>query len=426
LVEHAAEDVKNGVSPVPDAPSPATAAPSAGPLAGIRVLDVATVFAGPLAATILGDYGADVIKVEHPAKGDTARSHGPEKDGVSLWWTALGRNKRTMTLALNRPAGADLLKRLIADADVLVENFRPGTLERWGLGPEVLHQVNPRLVITRVTGFGQFGPYSARPGFGTLAESMSGFAAINGWPDGPPTLPPFGLADGIAALATAQAVMTALYHRDRPDGSGRGQVIDLAIIEPILTILGMQPQAYDQLGLVQGRTGNRSVNNAPRNAYLTRDGKWVAISTSAQSIAERVMHLVGHPEVIDEPWFKAGSSRAQHADLLDGYVGDWIGVRDMAEVVDAFDRAEAAVAPIYDIADVFADPQYQALDSITTVDDPDLGPVRMQNVLYRLSETPGGIRWTGRRHGADTREVLAELLDMDDDTIGALAADGIV
>jgi len=402
----------------------ATARPA--PLAGVRVVDVATLFAGPLAATILSDYGAEVIKVEHPTKADPARSHGPSKDGVPLWWTSLGRNKRTITLALNTEAGADLLLRLVAEADVLVENFRPGTLERWGLSPARLHEANPRLVVARVTGFGQTGPYSSRPGFGTLAESMSGFASITGWPDGPPTLPPFGLADGISALTTAQAVMTALYERDRPGGSGRGQVIDLAIIEPIVTILGMQPMVYDQLGIIQQRTGNRSVNNAPRNTYRTRDEKWVAISTSAQSIAERVMHLVGHPEVIDEPWFASGSTRAEHAEELDSYVGGWIAERDQHEVIKAFEEAQAAVAPIYDISDVFTDPQYTALDTITAVEDPVLGPVRMQNVLYRLSDTPGRIRWTGRPHGADTREVLAELLGLTDDELDGLAADGTV
>jgi crotonobetainyl-CoA:carnitine CoA-transferase CaiB-like acyl-CoA transferase len=396
------------------------------PLSGVRVVDVATLFAGPLAATILGDYGAEVIKVEHPTKADPARNHGPSKDGVPLWWTSLGRNKRTVTLALNTEAGADLLLRLVAEADVLIENFRPGTLERWGLSPERLHEANPRLVLARVTGFGQFGPYSSRPGFGTLAESMSGFASITGWPDGPPTLPPFGLADGISALTTAQAVMTALYERDRPGGSGRGQVIDLAIIEPIVTILGMQPMVYDQLGTIQQRTGNRSVNNAPRNTYRTRDDKWVAISTSAQSIAERVMHLVGHPEVIDEPWFAQGSTRAEHADELDAMVGGWIAEHDQHEVIKAFEEAQAAVSPIYDISEVFTDPQYAALDTITAVEDPVLGPVRMQNVLYRLSDTPGRIRWTGRPHGADTREVLAELLGLTDDDLDGLAADGTV
>jgi crotonobetainyl-CoA:carnitine CoA-transferase CaiB-like acyl-CoA transferase len=394
------------------------------PLEGVRVLDIATLFAGPMAATILGDYGADVVKVEHPLRGDPVRDHGPSKCGVGLWWTMLGRNKHTVALALNTEAGAEVLKSLAATADVLIENFRPGTLERWGVGPDVLLQANPRLVIARVSGFGQFGPYSRRPGFGTLAESMSGFAAITGEPDGPPTLPPFGLADGIAALATSQAVMTALYERDAR--SGKGQVIDLAIIEPILSVLGPQPIVYDQLGIVQQRTGNRSVNNAPRNTYRCRDDKWVAISTSASTIAERVMHLVGHPEVIDEPWFASGVTRAEHADELDRYVGGWIAERDLAEVIKAFEEAQAAAAPVYDIRDVLADPQYQALDSITTVTDPVLGPVRMQNLLYRLSASPGRIAWTGRPHGADTYRILGERLGMSDEHIDALAAAGVV
>ncbi|WP_328477656.1 CoA transferase [Actinoplanes sp. NBC_00393] len=390
------------------------------PLAGVRVVDASTLFAGPLAATILGDYGAEVIKIEHPAKGDPARGHGPAKDGVPLWWTMLGRNKRTVTLDLSRPKGAEILRKMLDEADVLIENFRPGTLERWGLAPETLR---PELIIARVTTYGQTGPYSHRPGFGTLAEAMSGFAAITGEPDGPPTLPPFGLADGIAALTTAQAIMTALYHRDVHQQPG--QVIDLAIVEPMLTVLGMQAMVYDQLGVVQRRTGNRSVNNAPRNTYRTADGRWVAISTSAQAIAERVMHLVGRPELIDEPWFATGAGRAEHADLLDDAVGDWIGKRDLATVTAAFEQAQAAIAPVYDIADVFADPQFTARDSVTTAHDPTLGPVRMPGPLYRMSRTPGRIRWTGRPHGADTDDVLADL-GYDADERAALRAEGAI
>jgi crotonobetainyl-CoA:carnitine CoA-transferase CaiB-like acyl-CoA transferase len=239
-----------------------------------------------MAATMLGDYGAEVIKIEHPTKADPVRWHGASKDGVGLWWKIIGRNKKAITLYLGSPEGQDVLKKLVAEADVLIENFRPGTLERWGLSPSELHAINPGLIIARVTGFGQFGPYSSRPGFGTLAEAMSGFAAITGEPDGPPTLPPFGLADGIAALTTSYAVMVALHARNE---TGRGQVVDLAIIEPILTLLGPQIIAYDQLGELQPRLGNRSSNNAPRNTYKTKDGLWVAISTSAHSVAERVM-----------------------------------------------------------------------------------------------------------------------------------------
>ena len=376
------------------------------PLSGLRVLDLATLFAGPLAATLLGDFGAEVIKVEHPTKPDPSRGHGPSKDGVGLWWKLLGRNKRAITLDLSKPGGRDTLLRLAATADVIIENFRPGTLEKWDLGWAELSAANPKLVLARVTAFGQFGPYAHRPGFGTLAEAMSGFAAITGEPDAPPTLPPFGLADSIAGLATAYAVMTALAARDR---TGEGQVVDMAIIEPILTALGPQPLWYDQLGHVQPRTGNRSQNNAPRNTYRTADGSWVAVSTSAQSIAERVMRLVGRPELVDEPWFATGADRARHADVLDAAVGDWIARRSRAEVLAAFEKAEAAVAPIQDVRDVMEDPQYQALDTITTVDDPELGPLRMQNVLFRLSATPGAIRWTGRPHGADTDTVLTEL-----------------
>ena len=382
------------------------AATGATALNGVRVLDISTLFAGPLAATFLGDFGADVIKVEHPTKPDAARGHGPAKGGVNLWWKTLGRNKRTVTINLGSPEGAQLLLALVADADVLVENFRPGTLERWGIGPAELHAVNPALVIARVTAFGQIGPYSSRPGFGSMAEAMSGFAALTGEPDGPPTLPPFGLADGIAALATSYAIMVALRSAE---STGVGQVIDMAIIEPILMLLGGQISAHDQLGTVQKRTGNRSVNNSPRNVYRTLDNEWVAVSTSSQSIAERVLTLVGRPDYVEQPWFASGHERAQHADELDDAVSSWIAARSTVDVLEAFEQAQAAVAPVYDVRGVMSDPQYAAIGTVRTVDDADLGPLKMQNVLFRLSETPGDIRWTGRSHGQDTSEVLDEI-----------------
>ena len=390
-------------------------------LAGLKVLDVSTLFAGPLAATMLGDFGASVIKVEHP-RGDPVRSHGASKDGVGLWAKVVGRNKRGITLYLGSPEGQDVFRRLVADADVVIENFRPGTLERWGLGYPELATVNPGLVLTRVTGFGQIGPYAGRPGFGTLAEAMSGFAAITGEPDGPPTLPPFGLADGIAALAAAFATMTALRARET---TGRGQVVDLAIIEPILTLLGPQPTVWDALGQVQERSGNRSANNAPRNTYLTRDGRWVAVSTSAQSIAERVMRLVGRPELTEEPWFASGGERAKHADVLDEAVASWVAQHDRDEVVRAFEEAQAAVAPIYDVRDVVADPQFQALGSLVRVPDPELGSVLMQNVIFRLSETPGRITSAGPALGQHTEEVLAEI-GIDADQVAELRRQGAV
>lgn len=376
-----------------------------GPLEGVRVLDVSTILAGPLACQILGDYGADVIKVEHPRAGDSMRGHGPVKDGVSLWWKEISRNKRTVAIDLGKREGAELLVRLARHADVLVENFRPGTFERWGLSPEVLVEANPRLVLVRVSGFGQTGPYASRAGFGTLAEAMSGFAHLTGEPDGPPTLPAFGLADSIAGIAASSAVSMALLARER---TGRGQVIDMSLLAPIMTAVGPGPMAFQQTGQVGMRQGNRSVNNSPRNTYRTRDGQWVAISTSAQAIAERVLTLVGHPEVLEEPWFASGRERAQHADLLDGYVGGWIAERTRADVVAAFTEAGAAVAPVYDARDIYEDEHVRATGMITHVDDAELGELAMHDVMWGMSETPGEIRFTGRALGEDTDEVLAE------------------
>ncbi|WP_431897072.1 CaiB/BaiF CoA transferase family protein [Micromonospora haikouensis] len=397
--------------------------PADGPLAGLRVLDASTILAGPLCCQILGDFGADVVKIEHPTAGDSMRGHGKAKDGHPLWWKEISRNKRTIGLSLSAPEGAALLLRLAARADVLVENFRPGTLERWGIGPAQLHAVNPGLVIARITGFGQTGPYASRAGFGTLAEAMSGFAHLTGAADGPPTLPAFGLADSICGIAASSAVLMALRHRDR---TGEGQVVDLSLLEPIMTAVGPGPTVYDQLGVVEQRNGNRSVNNAPRNTYRTSDGAWVAVSTSAQAIAERVLRLVGHPEVIDEPWFRTGAGRAGHADELDGYVGGWIAQRTRDEVSRAFTEAGAAVAPVYSARDIAEDPHVRATEMLTTVDDADLGPVRMHNVMWRMSATPGRIRFTGRPLGADTESLLIDELGCDPAEIADLRARHIV
>ena len=392
------------------------------PLDGLRVIDASTLFAGPMAAMHLGDMGAEVIKIEHPRRPDPARGHGPSKDGHNLWWKTLGRNKRTVSIDLHADAGREAFLRLAATADVVIENFRPGTLERWGLGYAELSATNPGLVLARVTGFGQIGPYRSRPGFGTLAEAMSGFAASTGEPDGPPTLPPFGLADGIAGLATSYAVMVALHARNR---TGLGQEVDVAIIEPILAMLGPQLTRWDQLGTIQPRTGNRSSNNAPRNVYRTADGTWVAVSTSAQSIAERVVALVGRPDFADEPWFATGAGRAAHADELDAAVSAWIGERDRDEVLTAFEAAEAAIAPVYDAADIAADPQFEALGTIHRVHDDELGDMVMQGPLFRLSRDEASIAFTGRSPGADTDAVLGEL-GFTAEQIAAMRAEGAV
>ncbi|MDX6452721.1 MAG: hypothetical protein QOH16_2770 [Gaiellaceae bacterium] len=392
------------------------------PLEGIRVVEAATLFAAPIAGMLLGDYGADVIKIEHPRRPDPARGHGPSKDGVGLWFKTLGRNKRLVTLDLSQPDGRYLFLRLAERSDVVLENFRPGTLERWGLGWDELSAVNPRLVLARVSGFGQTGPYAGRPGFGTLAEAMSGFAALNGEPGGPPLLPPLALADGVAAFATAFAIMVALRAREE---TGRGQIVDTSLVEPLLTLLGPQVTAYDLLGTLQERTGNRSSHNAPRNVYRTADDAWVAVSSSATSIAERVLRLVGRDDLVEQPWFSTGAGRVAHIEEIDAAVAAWIAERPRDAVLAAFEAADAAIAPIYDARDLLADPQLAAIDAIVSIDDDELGPIKMTNMVSRLSETPGGIERTGAAVGADTAAVLAEL-GVDDAELARLRETGVV
>ena len=377
-----------------------------GPLTDLRVIDVSTVLAGPLIGQIMADFGADVIKVEHPLAGDSLRGHGAQKDGRGLWWKLVARNKRCLGLDLSHPDGAEVFLELASSADVVIENFRPGTLERWGLGWEALSDRNPGLILCRVTGYGQNGPYAQRPAFGTLIEAMSGFAHMTGEADQPPTLPPFGLADSVAGFSGVAAVMMAVHHRH---ATGKGQVVDLSILETLAAALGPHVVAWDQTGHIAQRSGNRSSNNAPRNTYLTADGYWVAVSSSADAVARRTMDLVGRGDLVLEPWFATGAGRAEHAEEIDAALSSWMGDRTLAQVMDAFAAADVAVAPVYDVAQYANDPQVQAREAITAVDDPDLGPVQMQNVLFGLSATPGTIRHTGRDLGADTDEVLKEV-----------------
>jgi crotonobetainyl-CoA:carnitine CoA-transferase CaiB-like acyl-CoA transferase len=394
------------------------------PLEGLRVVDCATLFAGPVIATLMSDFGADVVKVEHP-RGDGLRSMGWEKDGVSLWWALVARNKRCVTLKLSEPRGAELLRRLAGEADVLIENFRPGTMEKWGLGPDVLLELNPGLVMVRMTGFGQTGPYASLPGFGTLAESISGFAHINGWPDKPPALPPFALGDGIAALTGSAAAMFALWWREH-GGEGKGQVIDLSIYEPLFWLLGPQALVYDQLGIVQGRTGNRAPFTAPRNAYLTKDGRWLGLSGSAQSIAERVVRLCGREDLIDKPWFRDHKGRLEHVDELDEVIQAWVGERTTEEVLEAFAEAEGAIAPIYSIEDIVKDPQYLARETITRVPHPQLGSVLMPNVITKMTETPGRIDHPGPSIGEHNEEIYLGELGLTQAELDELKEAGIV
>lgn len=378
------------------------------PLEGLRVVDMASLYAGPLIGTILGDFGADVVKVEHP-RGDDARRWGRSRDGVPLWWKVIARNKDLIALDLHDPQDRDVARRLCLWADVVIENFRPGRLEAWGLGYDDLAADNPGLVMVRVTGFGQTGPYADRPGFGTLAEAFSGFAAITGMADGPPTLPPFGLADGVAALAGTCATLTALAWRNGR-GAGRGQVVDLSLYEPLFSILGPQVVEYDQLGILQQRHGNRSPRTAPRNVYQTADGHWVALSAGTQQIANRVFAAIGQPELAEDPRFSTPTERFRHADEVDAIVENWVLEHDLDDVLRAFEQVEAPIAPVYQTDQILRDPQYLARQSVIGLPDSDLGEVRMQNVVPKLSLTPGRIRRTGHTAiDADRQAVLARV-----------------
>ncbi|GAB3561629.1 CoA transferase [Amycolatopsis endophytica] len=392
------------------------------PLSGVRVVDAATIYAGPMITTLLGDFGADVIKVEHP-RGDGLRSWAWHKDGESLWWALVGRNKRDITLALSDPRGADLLRRLLSETDVFVENFRPGTLERWGLDPEELLRINPRLVVVRVSGFGQTGPYRARPGFGTLAEAMSGFADTNGPEDGPPVLPQWPLADGVAALAGAFAAMTALRHAER---TGEGQVVDLSIYEPLFWILGAQVSAYDQLGLVPRRQGSRTDFNVPRGCYQTRDGRWVALSGATTSMARRILRAVQRDDLAEAPWFADITGRFAHRDEIDEAIAAWVGARDNDEVLATFEALGATVGPVYSIADIASDPHFAERGSTTTVDHPRLGPLRMQGLIANLTRTPGRVHGTGPALGEHNDEILLDQLGCSREEFERLVADGVV
>ncbi len=370
-------------------------------LEGLRVVDCSTVLAGPGCARYLADFGADVIKVERPGEGDTTRSMGwrDPRDGVTLFWKLLGRGKRTIVLDLKSDEGREHMLALLDSADVLVENFRPGTLERLGLGPDVLHARNPGLVITRVTGFGQDGPYANRPGFATLAEAMSGLAAINGEPDGAPLLPPIALADEVSGVVAAFATMVALH-------SGVGQVVDVSLLESLFQLMGPLTSLYAVTGELQPRMGAQLPYTVPRNTYRCADDTWVAVSTSAESVARRVLELIGWA---DDERFMSFEGRVEHRVELDQRMADWISARTADDVIAAFEEAHAACAPVYTMADLAADPHMAARDAIVDVDG-----TPMQGLIAKLSATPGAIRWAGRPLGADQEEVLAEL-DADSD-----------
>ena len=394
------------------------------PLEGIRVLDIATVIAGPGICARLGDFGADVIKIEHPKIGDTTRNLGWKVQGVSLWWKHISRNKRPITLNLSHPEGQEIFLRLVESSDVLVESFRPGTLEKWNLPPQRILERNPKIIILRNSAFGQTGPYSKRPGFGTLAEAISGLAHMTGFADRGPVLPAIALADEVAALAGAYAVMVALYHRDAHDGPG--QIIDSSLFENLFQIVGPQAAAYEKLGIIEERRGNRLNFAAPRGAYETKDNKWVALSGTAQSVAERILHAIGHPDLITDERFSTNGARMENVAELDDLIQTWMSQHNLGEVIEIFEREDAALAPVYDIAQIYEDPQYKARGTIVHIADDELGEIPLLDPQPRFSETPGRIRHAGLPRAAANIEILKEELGLSDADLERLEDEGAI
>jgi crotonobetainyl-CoA:carnitine CoA-transferase CaiB-like acyl-CoA transferase len=389
------------------------------PLEGVRVIDIASFLAGPIGAMFLADFGADVVKVERPDTGDESRYWGNAKNGIGLYYKVLNRNKRSVTADLRTPLGVEIVKRLVKTADILVENFRPGTLERWGLGWDVLSAINPRLVMLRITGFGQTGPNSPRPGFGTLAEAYSGFAYINGTPEMPPILPGFGLADATAGLTGAYLAMVALKGRDV--NGGRGQYIDLALYEPLFTLLGPQAIDFDQLGLVQERNGSFHSFTAPRNCYRSKDGKYVAIAGASQSTFERMCVALGVPQIPADPRFIDNRLRVLNNRILDPILAQAVENFTLDELMEKFIACEAAAAPVNNVSQIFDDPHFKARENVVTVFDDELGgPLRFQNIVGKLSETPGEVRHAGPRLGSSNREILIDELGFTEAELGAV------
>jgi crotonobetainyl-CoA:carnitine CoA-transferase CaiB-like acyl-CoA transferase len=392
-----------------------------GPLDGIRILDLSRLVAGNMLSLQLADHGAEVIKIEPPDKGDPLRHWRPK--GVPVSWKVYARNKKSVSLNLRSDRGRELLLDLVKTAGVLVENYRPGTLEKMGLGPEVLHAHNPSLIVVRISGFGQTGPYRHRPGFGTLVEAMSGFAYRNGFADREPVLPPLAMADMIAGIQGAFAVMMAL--REVELKGGAGQVIDLSLLEPIFSIMGAEAAWHRLTGEVRPRAGSGSTTASPRNVYKTRDGKWLAMSGSMQSMAERIFRVIGRDDMNQDPRFRTNEDRIAHRNLVDAAVGDWIGERTLDEAMEVFEREHVTVAPVYDIAQICEDRHFDEREIVVELPDDELGTLPHHNVFPRMSETPGGFRRRAPELGEHNTEILGGL-GLSDEQVSGLRDQGIV
>jgi len=398
-----------------------------GPLAGLKVLDLSIIVAGGTASSLMADFGAEVVKVERPGTGDPLRNWGPFANGVSLWWKVHSRNKKSITLNLGTPEGQDLLKRLVVEADVLIEGFRPGAMEKWGLGPDDLLTVNPKLVMLRYSGFGQTGPYKDRPGFGTIAECMSGYIGMTGFPDTPPNLPPIPLADEIAGVFGAMAGMMALYHRDasgNPDT--KGQVVDVSLFEPLFRLCIPHITMFNMLGINRERVGNDFPDAAPRNLYKTSDDRWLGLSATSQSTFESLAKAMGMPDLIDRPEFKDNSARLDNRKILNDELQGWLGQRDLQETMDQLIPSGGVVGPVYDAPQIMADPHYLAREDIIDIDDPELGKTKMLGVVPKFSETPGSVQHAGPTVGEHNQHIYSSWLGLPADKLSQLSEEGTI
>jgi crotonobetainyl-CoA:carnitine CoA-transferase CaiB-like acyl-CoA transferase len=398
--------------------------PSALPLSGIRILDVGTRIAAPFAATLLGDFGAEVIKVELPGTGDFMRSIGPFADEHSLWWAVEGRNKKSITLDLRQGRGQEIFRALVQKGDVVVENFQPGTLEQWGLGYEALAQINPDLILTRASVYGQSGPYRDRPGLDRNGIGFGGLLYITGYPDRPPVRPGIIISDYLTAVFNALAIMMALYHRDVHRGGG--QWVDLALYESVFRILEHTLPAYDRLGIVRGREGNRLRNSAPLDNWETRDGQFICIVAAGDGLFPRLARAIGREELLADPRFSSLAARAQHGDAINGIVGEWCRAHTADEIEAIMLAAQVPVTRAFSIADIVDDPHYAARADIVTVDDPTIGPLKQPAVYPRLSATPGRIERGAPKLGEHNEEVYRGLLGLSDSEIEDLRARGVI
>jgi len=406
--------------------STVTAVERPGPLDGLRVVDFSGMISGGFATLVLADFGADVVFAEHPEYRDPLREWPPFENGTSLWWKAIARNKRCITLDLGSDAGREIALGLVEDADVVFENFRPGTMERWGLGYEDLREVNEGIVMVRVSGYGQTGPRSERPGFGTIAEGVSGWAYANGFPDREPLLPPISLADLTAAQFAVQATMFAIYERDLGrDASGEGQVIDVSLYEPLFRLFVGDVEKYQKKGEDLRRTGNKHSNAAPRNVYETADGH-VTLSASSQRVFENVARAIDREDLIEQDRFATNERRVENADALDAEIEAWTRERPTDEVIGTMEAHDAIVGPIYSMADIFADDQYDARGDIVEIEDDQVGTLKTPATIPRFSRTPGEVTHAGPPPGAHTGTVLGDELGLDDERLAELRAAGVI